>query len=167
VTPAASVTVVSLVRGAWEVRLVRVDAIADGQDAACLQLRVGGWAVAGTHAAPRSVLGGAAATTNRVASLIRAVIGEPTDEGTTSRAGASPLGPISVVPWLAFGVRAGAWIAALVELTGIDGSIREPTCTAVLDLDGPGGGVTVTWPDNIRTRTPLSSTSSRQANPAA
>lgn len=167
VTPAASVTVVSLVRGAWEVRLVRVDAIADGQDAATVRLRVGGWAVSGVSAAPTAVLGGAAATTNRVASLIRAVIGEPTDEGTTSRAGASPLGPISVVPWLAFGVRAGAWIAALVELTGIDGPLLEPTCTAVLDLDGPGGGVTVTWPDNIRTRTPLSLTSSRQANPAA
>jgi len=158
-TQAASITTVSLVRGAWEVRLVRVDALANGQEAASLRLRIGGWAVAGTNAAPQAVLGGAAATTDVVASLIRAVIGTPTDAGTTARADASPLGATAVVPWLIFPVRPGAWIGALVELTGRPA--RNPTCTAVLDREGPGGGVTVTWPDDVRTRTSLGLTASK------
>ena len=45
--PAGHLTVYSLVRGPWELRLTRVDALADGVDAAALRLRVGGWAVAG------------------------------------------------------------------------------------------------------------------------
>ncbi|MFC8680683.1 DUF2264 domain-containing protein [Microbacterium ureisolvens] len=43
----------SLVRGAWEVRLVRVDSLEPGVDAASLSLRVGGWALA-ADTAPRS-----------------------------------------------------------------------------------------------------------------
>ena len=160
-TQAGSITTVSLVRGAWEVRLVRIDALADGQEAASLRLRIGGWAVAGTNAAPQTVLGAAAASTDAVASLIRAVIGTPTDAGTTVRADASPLGATAVVPWLVFPVLPGEWIAALVELTGVAGRARTPACTAVLDGEGLGGGVTVTWPDDVRTRTSLSLTSSK------
>ena len=42
--PAGHLTVYSLVRGPWELRLSRVDDLADGVEAAALRLRIGGWA---------------------------------------------------------------------------------------------------------------------------
>lgn len=155
-TPAASITTLSLVRGPWEVRLVRVDGLAEGHDAATtLQLRIGGWAVAGPDAAPMTLAGGAAAATAAVTSRLVAVVGQAAASGTTRRTDASPLGAVAVVPWLSFEVQEGVWIAVLVELTGTEGAIPEPTCTAALDRDGPTGGVTLIWPDGIRTRTTI------------
>ena len=160
-TPAASITTLSLVRGPWEVRMVRVDGLASGLEPATLRLRIGGWAVSGPDAAPVTFRDGAAAATAGVTSRLVAVVGEADGSGTTARRDASPLGVVALVPWLTFPVQTGVWIAALVELTGTVGSSLQPTCTAVLDREGPTGGVTLTWPDGIRTRTPLSSTSSR------
>ncbi|MGV8964990.1 MAG: DUF2264 domain-containing protein [Cellulomonas sp.] len=169
-TPAGSVTIVSLVRGPWEVRLVRVDALAEGQSAAALRLRLGGWAVAGSGAAPVPLRRGAAATTTAVASVIRAVRGDAA-EGTTTRGDASPLGPTAVVPWLVYPVQVGVWVAALVGLMGTDGADLEPTCTVALESaqpgQGPGGAVRVTWPDGVQIRTTCDFDDFQTGHPAA
>lgn len=164
-TPAGHVTVLSLVRGPWELRLVRVDDVADEQDARSLRLRIGGWAVSGPDAASLPTLAGAAAAAGRTTSSISAVIGEP-EVGTTQRADASPLGSTSVVPWLHFPVQEGVRVAAIIELTGTQPAIQVNACTAVIEGEGPEGDVTVTWPDGARTRTPLNTQYSWYADPA-
>ncbi len=102
-TDAGTLTVVSLVRGPWEVRLVRVDELADGVDAAALHLRVGGWPVV-----PGDGL---------VAEL--AVLGEGTAAtGRERRTGASPLGEESAVDVVDLPVEPGRWRAVLLTLAG-------------------------------------------------
>ncbi|RYV52156.1 DUF2264 domain-containing protein [Pengzhenrongella frigida] len=176
-TPAGRVTTLSLVRGPWELRLVRVQDLAAGQDAAALRLRVGGWAVSGPAAEPLAAeplaaepvaasagaAPGAGARAGRVTSRIAAVLGAPI-AGTTRRMDATPLGLAAVVPWLEFPVQVGVWVAALVELAGTDRAGREVPCTA--EIEG-SGTVSVGWPDGVTTRTLLDSQLSGYANPAA
>ncbi|GAA5187395.1 DUF2264 domain-containing protein [Rugosimonospora acidiphila] len=135
--PAARLTVFSLVRGAHEVRLVRVGEPAGGLDPATVRLRVGGWPVTG-------------GLTSRVVSLI----GEGT-EGTTVHEDGGPLGAPVRVPWLDYPVRPATWVAALVELSGVDGPSRSGACRATLDGAGEWLDVRVEWPDGVRTRTRL------------
>ncbi|WP_029150787.1 DUF2264 domain-containing protein [Microbacterium indicum] len=90
----APVTVVSLVRGAHEVRLARVGAAPDGW---CL--RFGGWAAAGD---------GAPATALRLAGGADAVV--------VVRADASPLGPVASIPVADAAIVAGEWAAAELAL---------------------------------------------------
>ena len=163
-------TVVSVVRGPWELRLVRVEELAAGRDPAALQLRIGGWPVSGpdAHAGPVEAATADATTARAVArrltSTITAVLG-PARAGATRRADAGPLGPVSVVPWLTADVRPGAWVAALVELTGAGSATSPGPCTAEIDAQ-PQPTVTVTWPDATRSRIPLFPQSSGYADPA-
>lgn len=160
---AGTLTVLSLVRGLWELRLARVDELADGQDAGKLRLRVGGWAVTGRDqtivvgddAVTVTVSG--APTTRPLRSTLRSVIGSGTP-GHARRTDASPLGPTALVPWLDYPVRVGGWTAALVELSGAPAAgsdVSGATCTAELDTDHDEEVAAVTWPDGVRTRTRL------------
>jgi len=124
---AGHITVYSLVRAAWELRLVRVE----DADPAALRLRIGGWAVTG-------------ALTGRLDS----VIGDGT-AGNTTIPGGGPLAGDLAVPWLEYPVRPGTWVAALVELSGAPAD--RPACRAVLD----GARVMVDWPDGVSTTTQL------------
>ena len=73
--------------------------------------------------------------------------------GAETHDDASPLGSPVRVPWLDYAARPGAWVAALVELSGVD----EPDGRVDLhvDDDTPNDGldVSVRWPDDPRTRT--------------
>ncbi|GAA0565049.1 DUF2264 domain-containing protein [Paractinoplanes ferrugineus] len=136
VTVAGVVTVYSLVRGAWEIRLAAADRVAT--------LRMSGWPVTGELASH----------------LIPLAVGGP-DPGTTragleERADAGPLGSPTRVPWLEWQVGPGEWIAALVALT------RDPTPPGADAHIDHGLEVRVTWPDGVQTRTPLENT--RQQN---
>lgn len=94
--PAGRITVVSLVRGASEMRLSRVDSLADGVDPAAVRLRVGGWpAVDGL----RSVVTGAG--------------GHAYQE---KKAEASPLGVTTRIPYMEYEVRVGTWVTTQIEL---------------------------------------------------
>lgn len=121
-TPAGSLTVFSLVRGPWEVRLARIAAV----DPRATLMRIGGWAVTG----------------DAVAGSIAPLRGEAT-LGIAARTDAGPLGPESVVTYLDYPVTDGEWVAALVTLS------RSPELRpASLDLDVADELVaTVTWPD--------------------
>lgn len=151
--PAGLLTVFSLLRGPWEARLVRVDALADGVDAGALTLRLGGWPLVGPGA---SVLPeGDGVTSGGVTSTLRALVGAGRP-AVTSRQGASPLGDPAHVPTLTFPVRVGAWVAALVGLSGAVPTHEERTSRAeLLERDG-GLDAVVTWPDGVRTSTHLS-----------
>lgn len=126
---AGHITVFSLVRGPWEVRLSRVDRVSTPG----LRLRVAGWPVTG----------------DRLTSRLVPVAGPPdVTAGLASHDDAGPLGTPVRVPWLDYPVQPGVWTAVLVEL-----STRTATPCHVA-LDGPYAQVT--WPDGVRTRHHLS-----------
>ncbi|GIJ76742.1 hypothetical protein SAMN05443287_108256 [Micromonospora phaseoli] len=145
--PAGHLTVYSLVRGPWELRLARIEDLAEGADATGLRLVVGGWAVPDGVASTAS--GGVLSVTGAgLTSRLENVLGTGSP-GTTSVAAGGPLGDSLVVPWLAYPARTGTWIASLVELSGGDASADRQACRAV--LDAVGAHVTVDWPDGLST----------------
>ena len=160
---AGVVEVHSLVRGPWEVRLVRVDSLQPGVDAASLRLRVGGWALAADSIdetatdAAASVRANGLRTSARASTLsssIRPLLGE----GVTSietRDDASPLGPVAGVPLVTFPVEQGAWSATLVELTSADLASPADATAVVIDETAGQTSVTVTWPDGTATTSRL------------
>ena len=154
--PAAHITVFSLVRGMWELRLVRIDDIADVVDPATIRLRIGGWAVAGEGGATQfrdSVI----VTGSRLASRLTAVRGTAI-AGSTRHADGGPLGAPVRVPWLDCAARGGVWVAVLVELSD-DATLSEllprPRCRTTVVADDHGLAVRVDWPDGPRTHTRL------------
>lgn len=161
-TPAGTLLVASLVRGPWELRLVRVEEAVAGA-----RLRVGGWAVTGAdvaHAAdpadPAPAPGGrtaAVARAGRLTSAVSPALGEPLDAGLARRSGASPLGDPALVPWLDLSVRPGTWAAVLVTLDGRPDAAADPAPAASVEVAAVADGVDVrvTWPDGAATRTPL------------
>ncbi len=152
---AGRITVHSLVRGPWEVRLVELEDVA----ADAVSLRVGGWPVAGAD--PQASVDGtrATVTAERIVSWVEALIGDGTAQ-VQRTASASPLGPVAAVPVLTFGPVPTAPVAVLLTLAGehVAGGARAH---AVLVADGTavdrgqGPWLDVTWPDAARTRTRL------------
>ncbi|WP_265521132.1 DUF2264 domain-containing protein [Oerskovia flava] len=142
-TDAGTLTVVSLVRGPWEVRLVQVDRLADG--AASARLRVGGWPVVAGDGLDSQVV---------------PLRGEATT-GHEDREDASPLGRHGRTPWADFVVAPGTWVAALVTLErGVtlerdDPAPRAPSGAPTLELATAGRAADVVWPDGERTSTVL------------
>ena len=111
-----ALTVHSLVRGPWELRLVRADALASTAAAASSSASAAGRSPA-TRPQPTSTALGAVVSTERLRSGIRSVLGDGT-AATASRRDASPLGADAVVPYLDHPLAAGEWVATLVELSG-------------------------------------------------
>ncbi len=150
---AGVVTVHSLVRGPWEVRLARVDSLEPGVDGDLLRLRVGGWALASGTVEHEAASAVASVSANGLRSGIRPLIGvgAPSVE---LREDASPLGRVAAVPVVTFSVEAGAWIATLIELTAED-LAANADATVALDEDDAQTSVTVTWPDGTATSSRL------------
>jgi len=148
---AARLTVHSLVRGPWELRLARADALAS--TAAGLVLRVGGWPLAGD--APATNVSGleAVVTSGPLRSGIRSVLGDGT-ASTVSRRDASPLGSDAVVPYLDHPVAAGEWVIALVELSGAPAATGHDVSVSLGEHDGTTTA-TATWPDGLVTMSRL------------
>ncbi|WP_367128539.1 DUF2264 domain-containing protein [Saccharothrix sp. HUAS TT1] len=149
---AGAITARSLVRGPWEVRLVRVDRVAE--DRPPTALRVSGWPVAGAPADTDRPRAPSALGADRSRSTLVALLGDVTDSGVTTRADASPLGPVAAVPWLRHPVVVGEWFAVLVELTR-DHAPWSAEPGVELRHDGPTTHVTARWPDGALTRVAL------------
>lgn len=160
-TPAGRLVVVSLVRRAWEVRLVRVDELAPGVTGSDLRLRVGGWPVAGEGDEQRWPMGASVTAPRSGASVLCSSVTALGDtaaaavSGVTARPDGGPFGGPVRVPWLDFPVAVGDWVAVLVELAG-DRPASPPTAAlavdpATPDLAAPELAVAVTWPDGVRT----------------
>jgi hypothetical protein len=151
--PAGQITVFSLVRGTWELRLVRIEDITDIIDPAAIRLRIGGWAVAGgggtTEFRDSTIVTG-----SRLASRLTAVRGTAT-AGATGHVDGGPLGAPVRVPWLDYAARVGVWVAALVELSADAPLSARPRCQTAVAADDHGLSVRVDWPDGSRTQTRL------------
>jgi hypothetical protein len=138
-TPAGRITTVSLVRGPWEVRLVRVSTGSAGEAVA---LRIGGWA-AGQD------------LDSRIVQLVGA--GEP---GAAHHDDATPLGA-TTTPWIRYAPVPVGWVGVGVHLArtpdepphGVLASLRSaagaPDGHPRLELTA--GKASVTWPDGKRT----------------
>ncbi|MBG6105679.1 hypothetical protein IW249_006093 [Micromonospora vinacea] len=151
--PAGHLTLYSLVRGPWELRLTRVDGLADGVEAAALRLRIGGWAIAGDATATAG--GGVAVVTGAdLTSWLESVHGDGT-AGVTAVPHGGPLAGGLVVPWLDHPVRPGAWAATFTGLARVPVTTAGQACQAVVDEDGRGLHLAVDWPDGISTSTRL------------
>jgi hypothetical protein len=159
--PAGHLTVYSLVRGPWELRLTRVDGLADRVEAAALRLRIGGWALAGDATA---AFGGSVAAVSGagLTSWLESVHGGGT-AGATAVPHGGPLPGGLVVPWLDYAVRPGAWVATFTELSGGAAVTARQACQAVADVDAGGLLVEVDWPDGISTATRLDTEHARPA----
>ncbi|GAA1851538.1 DUF2264 domain-containing protein [Myceligenerans crystallogenes] len=150
VTPAGTVTTVSVVRGPWEVRLVRVDALHRRDDGVppARAVEISGWAVSG-HRAVRSGTGDA--TANGLRSRVVPLSG-PLLPGVRTATGATPLGAEAAVPF-AHGMldeaAAGTWLAVAIGLGRVGGAAiaAEPS----VDFPGSGPDVAVHWHDGVRT----------------
>jgi len=154
--PAGRLTVFSLVRRQWEVRLARVDDLAGD---APVRLRVGGWPVAGPGAATTGPATATATGSGLVSHLAAVTAGEVVT-GVDEHAD-GPLGGPVRVPWLDHPVRPGAWVITLVALAGDDTNGAARACTTTLDASDHGLDVRVGWPDGVRTHTHLDTTASR------
>lgn len=127
-TPAGRITTVSLVRGAWEVRLGRVTA----SEADAVALRIGGWA-----AGP-----GLVSTLVPLLGDIAPVCGETTSDDAT------PLAGPTTTPWSRYAPVPDGWTAVGVHLA------RTPA-TGHPRLEITAGQAAVTWPDGERTTATL------------
>lgn len=142
---AGTITTVSVVRGAWEVRLVRID----GPSPSARSLEVSGWAVSGDTialgGAGEVVAGGMRSRVVPLSEALRADVRELSD--------ATPLGPRSAVPFGHTGtdapVAAGTWLAVAIELAG--DATDAGAVPRIESLDDAGGDVVVHWADGTRT----------------
>lgn len=131
-TPAGRLKVVSLLRGAQEIRLVH---LSDASQRAC-RLRIGGWPLAGA-----------------AADRLRSVVHAPGAAASTdTRADASPLGAEATTVSVVLDLPLDGWAWALVELSA------DPADSAPqVEVVETAGGIeaSVTWPDGQRTTTSL------------
>ncbi|GAA0487932.1 DUF2264 domain-containing protein [Microbacterium aurantiacum] len=153
---AGTMLVHSIVRGPWEVRLVRLTEPAATTEPR--QLRIGGWALAADAVEQALLPAGADAGSGAWAfagdrrSGIRA-LSDGAVPAFDVRADASPLGPEAVVPTLTFAARAEHWYAVLIELTGRSSRSWGTVGSAV--VDDAQTSVAVTWPDGTATTSRL------------
>lgn len=149
-TVAGVITVVSIVRGPWEARLVRVDSIADDRIRA---LRVSGWPIsAATHGSTDERDGAVAV---QAAGLRSSIACDGAEAGVARVEDASPLGPHSSVPFALLPVGAGEWHLLTVELSS-SGSEPAASRAAVNFAKGSGQPGSLVWPDGVVTDTSLS-----------
>jgi hypothetical protein len=167
VQEAAGVTTVSVVRGAWEIRCVRVDALPGNPDAvtAAVQLRVSGWPLGDGEEQISAVKEEAGRGLPPVAARVRSrrllsviVAGEGFEQvGIHAEDDASPLGQHSRTPWAAGQVWTGRWGAVGIGLVGVagDDDALMPGTVPTFELDPRAARVRVGWPDGVRTETDL------------
>lgn len=159
-TVAGRLTVWSLLRGAWEVRIATVDSLGTDAD---VRLRFGGWALSGSDALSGSeVLSGAEPEGSADATAARARAGAVSTSlhaltpggrpGLARRTSASPLGDLSLVPTVEYPVVVGEPVAVAICLT----AAATGATAAVPSVSIDDGRATVTWPDGIRTVAALS-----------
>ncbi|MFC7404695.1 DUF2264 domain-containing protein [Georgenia alba] len=141
---AGTMTVLSVLRGPWEVRLVRLDDLTAGATA----WEAGGWPLAAAEPPDAETTGvpapAALVTQPRLRSAVVGLLGATTAR-VSRHEDASPLGPHAAVP-VAGGAAEEGWHAVAVGFGAED--LDVATCPGV-HLAEPHA--TVTWPDGVRT----------------
>lgn len=146
---AGQVTTWSLVRGAWEIRLARVESLEPGVEASALNLRVGGWAIAADEVDTSSSDAAASATAHGHTSLVQPQ--GPATVRVEARTNASPLGVHAAVPVAQFAVSVGEWMLTAIGF-GATATLASAPIAELL-TDGNTPEVAITWGDGIRTVT--------------
>lgn len=147
-------TTASVVRGALEVRLARMDPVdlADDPDEVWIAdpgpwtLRFGGWSIASDPAAPTVSAAAAQVVADEGLTSLVIGIGEVSSTGVVESSGAHPLGRWSAWPWAATPGPAafGRVYAAVVVLSADPAALAAaPSISVAAD----GDEVTITWPD--------------------
>jgi hypothetical protein len=159
----AGVTMVSIVRGAWEVRCVRIgpaDAPGWGEAVA---LRVGGWPISAAepplaHCDESNVT--AYVDGPRMSIVVN--LDGFTEAGIHRARDATPLGIETATPWLQTTPSFGVWKLAALAL-GLDRTAPQ----AEISQTDDASLVTITWPDQARTvaKLPAQPTLPRKENP--
>ena len=148
--PAGVLTVISILRGPWECRLVHIDHLFEDVTA----LRVAGWAVEGV-------------ANQEPASAITAVecagLTPPSQSGVEVLDALNPLGTKSSVPYVSFPARCGEWSASVLTL-----GAGQPTTCRQLAVSALAGGwqVAITWPDGRPTVTAITDSGVGYPQPA-
>ncbi|WP_166998798.1 DUF2264 domain-containing protein [Paramicrobacterium fandaimingii] len=124
-TSIATITAVSVLRGAWEVRLARVEDIAAADS---WSLRWGGWPVPADGTLVSSIHS----------------LGRDADASAITQTDASPLAAVTTVPTLTTPLATGSWQAALLTLAG-----TADTGGASITIDADLASIS--WPDNTST----------------
>lgn len=148
-TPVGHLTVLSCVRGPWEVRVVRVDTAGPDQT-----LVLGGWPLTGLDVRGTTGPARAQVVAGRLRSSVHLLApgpahGHPRTHGTVHpRHDASPLGATALVPAVHLPAAPGTWAAVLVHL-GTGTSPGDASVTTAV-VDGPPH-LRVRWPDGLST----------------
>lgn len=157
---AGRLTVHSLVRGPWEVRVVQVDSLEGAESGT---LRVGGWPISARSPKGEVTDAAASVSADGIATGIRS-LSSGSAARVLTRSDASPLGPVSSVPVLEYRVAAGDELVTLVTLTGVDQAATDTVARAAVER-ADDGAIAVTWPDGVATTSRL--TDPRAADGAA
>jgi hypothetical protein len=149
----------SLVRGAWEVRLVRVTRH-DAQDVVGESIRLSGWPVSGESLDTDVAPGGAVAASGTLTSVVHAIAG-CTEAGVQVDEEATFLGPRSATPWLSAPLPDGErWFVVAIGLAGT--ALGTAPSAAVED---DAAIVHVVWDDGARVSVTLPEVSRAPASP--
>lgn len=131
--------VVSVVRGAWEVRFVRAIDLADTDGV----IRVGGWALSGDAL---EELDDASVSNGRLVSRLVSLTGAAST-GIHQDVDATPLGAATATPWAERSVKEGEWTTWAIALGDHAATATAPHVTHGVTL-------TVSWPDGHITPLP-------------
>ncbi|WP_229118086.1 DUF2264 domain-containing protein [Enemella evansiae] len=148
VTTGPEITVVSVVRGGWEVRLVRVEP--DTTDVIGT-LRLGGWPISGQHPMATAA---STVTSAGLTSRCLDLTGLP-EAGIHDDLDATPLGRTTRTPWVATATHAepGRWhIAALY----LGQATRSDPIPPRIQQHRPNGPLSIRWPSGSDTEIDMS-----------
>ena len=157
-TPAGIITMLSVVRGPWEVRSAYVEEASPEAE----KLVFGGWALAARSDEDLISDDADGYAQVRTDELVSSMSGIPSVGGVIFLQKASPLGT-SAVPDLNFPVRTSEWVSALITLSRqvSQESLGEKNRIAA-DISSSESEISahIVWPDGVETRTilPLSIT---------
>jgi len=165
-TPAGIITVLSVVRGPWEVRSAYLDDVSPEAE----QLVFGGWALSGSttddftfdagtrHHVTEPLLDNPhGIATVRTPRLVSSMAANSCMGNVTLIDDASPLG-ISAIPHLSFPVRTREWVSALITLSGqVSPEKFGENNRIAADISSSESGLNahIVWPDGVETRTTL------------
>ncbi|QDB80802.1 DUF2264 domain-containing protein [Georgenia wutianyii] len=167
-TDVALLRTLSVLRGAWEVRLVRVETLPDGPPPpAGLTLRVGGWAVSGEGPGQDRSRPADVAAAAGVAGLRSVVVGAGgfTAAGVRREHDVSPLGATTLTPWVSAAAVLDRWHVAVIGLDRATGDDSAPTTATLPHVTLSGADhVVVRWPDGTASTVPLAPAATAAAN---
>lgn len=141
-------TVISVIRGADEIRLVRVADLA----LRARRLRIGGWALSGTKETEATCATDVEITCGGLLSQVSLLDSTADcDAGIAVVENGSMLADFSYIPWVEDKVSEGSWVAAHIRLAGAEHANTAPVMVEMLEVPD-GLQIQITWSDSTSTQ---------------